>query len=153
MKPAKPLPPAPRFDGKTPGSANATTSMRANRARGTKPEVMLAKALWTAGLRYRKNVKKLPGTPDLVFGPQRVVIFVDGDFWHGRDWEALRPRLARGNNPDYWVPKIARNRAKDVQNNAALTALGWTVLRFWESDIRKDLDAVVARILVVLDRL
>ncbi len=146
--------PAPRFEKLRPASEKATRAARAtSRNKATAPERRLARALWAAGCRYRKNVKSLPGCPDLVFRRQRVVIFVDGDFWHGHNWSALKKKLERGHNANYWVAKIERNMRKDARANETLSAMGWTVLRFWESDIKHSLDAVVARTLVVLDAL
>jgi DNA mismatch endonuclease, patch repair protein len=90
------------------------------------------------GLRYRKNVKTLPGKPDIVFVKARVAIFCDGDFWHGRDWVNLRFKLERGTNPDYWIAKIKSNIERDLRNNKLLSEAGWLVIRFWETDIKKD---------------
>ena len=87
------------------------------------------------------HVKGLPGKPDIVFRKARVVVFCDGDFWHGRDWDALRAKLRKGSNASYWLSKIARNRETDALSTAALGELGWAVVRLWESDIRKDPDA------------
>ncbi len=93
----------------------------------------------------------LPGKPDIVFPRRRLAVFCDGDFWHGKDWESRRKKLARGTNSSYWIAKIERNRARDLNNRQALEAAGWTVLRFWESEIRLDTTAVAARILSYLD--
>jgi DNA mismatch endonuclease (patch repair protein) len=73
-------------------------------------------------------------------------VFVDGDFWHGRDWEARQEKLRRGNNPGYWVAKIQRNIERDRQNTGHLQEMGWTVLRFWESEVHSDPGAVVQRV-------
>jgi DNA mismatch endonuclease (patch repair protein) len=108
--------------------------------------MLLRRALWRAGLRYRVNRPGLPGRPDLVFAKARVVIFCDGDFWHGRDLEARLARLAAGHNAPYWVAKIRRNVERDRETNAALAALGWKVLRFWETEILREMDAVVRRV-------
>lgn len=98
-------------------------------------EVALRKALWALGLRYRKNVKTLPGKPDIVFRSRCVAIFVDGDFWHGRDWDARLGKLRRGSNAPYWVAKIKANMDRDQRKTAELEATGWTVLRVWETDV------------------
>ena len=107
--------------------------MRGNRSKHTKPEILLRKALWARGLRYRLHAKDLPGKPDIVFRRAWVVVFCDGDFWHGRDWEQRRAKLADGANPDYWINKIASNRERAVHQSQELEAAGWLVLRFWES--------------------
>jgi DNA mismatch endonuclease (patch repair protein) len=100
--------------------------------------VTLRRALWAIGCRYRKNVLGLPGRPDIVFPGRKVAVFCDGDFWHGRDWEARKVKLSGGNNSGYWLAKIQRNIERDQQNTQRLQELGWTVLRFWESQIRSD---------------
>jgi DNA mismatch endonuclease, patch repair protein len=126
----------------TPASEAASRIKRANRNKDTAREILLRRALWRLGLRYLKHVSRLPGNPDLVFTRARVVVFCDGDFWHGRNWKQLRAQLRRRHNPDYWLAKIARNRKRDRENTLALEKEGWTVLRFWEGDIKKDPAAV-----------
>lgn len=109
------------------------------KGRDTKPEILLRKAIWAAGLRgWRKNLKGVPGTPDVAFTRYRLAVFVDGDFWHGRDFESRKVRLAAGNNGAYWVRKIEANLARDARQMAELERLGWTALRFWSSDVVKD---------------
>ena len=103
-------------------------------------EVALRKALWHKGYRYRKNYKKLPGTPDIVLTKYRIVIFCDSEFWHGKDWDILKPRLLRGKNPDYWIKKIERNRERDVETDKKLIFMDWTVIRFWGKEILKNTD-------------
>jgi DNA mismatch endonuclease (patch repair protein) len=102
---------------------------------------MLRSALWQMGLRYRKNVETLPGKPDIVFICARVVVFCDGDFWHGRNWEEQKSKLCQGTNAEYWLSKIERNIERDRLNNALLEADGWSVLRLWETEIKRDLQA------------
>lgn len=109
--------------------------LAAVKGKNTKPELMLRKALWARGLRYRLHVKDLPGRPDLVFPSARVAVFVDGDFWHGHDWENLRPKL----KSEYWVKKIERNIERDEEQTAALRELGWRVIRLWEHEVKEDL--------------
>ncbi len=106
-------------------------------------EVRLRKALWKKGFRYRKNYKGLPGKPDIVLTKQRIAIFCDSEFFHGKDWEVIRPNLASGNNGDFWVCKIVRNMERDDAVNKQLLFLGWTVIRFWGKEITKDLDECV----------
>lgn len=118
-------------------------NMQNIKAKDTKIEVMLRKALWHKGYRYRKNAKDLPGCPDLVLPKYKIAIFCDGEFFHGKDWEVLKPRLESGNNSKYWVAKIARNRDRDEEVNKKLLFLGWTVVRFWGKDIKKHLEECV----------
>jgi DNA mismatch endonuclease (patch repair protein) len=87
------------------------------------------------------NRPELPGKPDIVFMRRRLAVFVDGDFWHGRNWNERKQRLASGSNSDYWVSKIAYNRGRDEQNNERLAALGWRVLRLWETEVLRDPEA------------
>jgi len=110
----------------------------------TKPELKLRKALWGMGFRYRKNVKKLPGSPDLVFYKFKLAIFVDGEFWHGYNWEEKRGKIK--SNRDFWIPKIERNMQRDRQNRRKLENEGWVVLRFWEQEIYKDFDNCIIKI-------
>ena len=109
----------------------------------TSIELALRKALWEKGYRYRKNLKKLPGKPDIVLTKYRIAIFCDGELFHGRNWEVLRPKLQSGNNPDYWVRKIERNIERDRENDKKLLFLGWTVIRFWGNDILKDTEKCI----------
>jgi DNA mismatch endonuclease (patch repair protein) len=118
----------------------------------TRCEVMMRRALWAAGCRYRKNVKELPGRPDMVFPRARIAVFCDGDFWHGRDWESRQRKLSQGTNSEYWLAKIQRNMERDRQNDRQLQEMGWTVLRFWESQIRSDMARVARTVLGVLRR-
>ena len=90
------------------------------------------------GLRFRKNVKALPGKPDIVFIGARVAVFCDGDFWHGRKWQQLREKLDQGTNPQYWSAKISTNMERDLRNTALLESDGWQVIRIWETDIKRN---------------
>ena len=116
-------------------------SMSAIKSKNTSIEIIFRKALWENGLRYRKNYKKLPGKPDIVFIKYKIAIFCDSAFWHGYDWDKQKDRI--GTNRDYWIPKIERNIARDKEVNQQLTDLGWFVLRFWDKEIKKDLDHCV----------
>lgn len=109
----------------------------------TKIEVLLRKALWHKGYRYRKNYKKLPGKPDIALTKYKIAIFCDSEFFHGKDWEVLKPRLEKSNNSEFWINKISRNRERDEEINKKLLFLGWTVIRFWGDDIKKNLDGCV----------
>ena len=106
-------------------------------------EVTLRKALWNKGYRYRKNDKRLPGKPDIVLTKYKIAIFCDGEFFHGKDWEVLKPQLERGKNADFWIKKISKNQQRDEEVNKQLQYLGWTVIRFWGKDITKHTDECV----------
>ena len=121
-------------------------NMQRIRAADTQPEILLRKALWHQGIRYRKNDKRLTGKPDIVLTRQRIAIFVDGDFWHACGHQD-HPGAQVASNQAYWQKKLSRNVERDKEVNDALTEAGWLVLRFWESDIKKDLDRCVAQIL------
>jgi DNA mismatch endonuclease (patch repair protein) len=115
--------------------------------------VKLRSLLWRAGARFRKDVASLPGRPDIVFSRARLIVFCDGDFWHGKDWGSRRRKLARGVNASYWVGKIAANRARDKRQAAQLEDSGWTVLRVWESAIQAAPEMVARDILGALKAL
>lgn len=117
------------------------------RGKNTQPELILRKALWEKGIRYRLNVKKLPGKPDIVIGKAKLAIFIDGEFWHGYNWEEKKLRIKA--NRDYWIPKIENNMARDLRNTADLEALGYKVLRFWEHEIRKNLEECISKTMSV----
>jgi len=108
------------------------------KAQNTKPEIRLRKVLWALGLRYRKNVKTLPGKPDLVLRKYKLVIFIDGEFWHGYKWGDKKEKIK--SNRDFWIPKIERNMQRDREVDDRLRELGFTVIRFWEQQVRKDLN-------------
>lgn len=113
------------------------------RHEGTDIELTLRKALWHKGYRYRKNYRKLPGTPDIAITKYHIAIFCDAEFWHGKDWEEAKAKLEKGSNSEYWIRKIERNRERDSETDRNLQALGWTVLRFWGKDILKHTDECV----------
>lgn len=106
-------------------------------------EIALRRALWNKGIRYRKNCSSLPGKPDIVITKYKIAIFCDGEFFHGKDWEVLKPRLENSNNSEYWINKISRNMQRDDEVNKELLFLGWTVIRFWGKDILKKTDECV----------
>lgn len=115
------------------------------KGRDTKPEIMLRKALWHKGIRYRKNYRKLPGTPDIALTRQKIAIFVDGDFWHARGHQDNPGEQVRSNK-EYWQKHLGRNVERDKEVNDALTEEGWLVLRFWESEIRRNLSRCLEQI-------
>lgn len=113
------------------------------RGKDTKPEVVLRKALWNQGYRYRKNYAKLPGKPDICLTKQHICIFIDGEFWHGKGfngefkskkYRSLKDQLEHSNNSSYWLGKIEKNMARDQKVNEQLKDMGWKVIRFWADD-------------------
>lgn len=137
----------PRYENFRPRSSEASRVGTGNRRQDTTPEILLRAALRASGARFRSNIKTLPGCPDLVLAPERIAVFCDGDFWHGRHWRKRKQRLVAGWNAEYWVAKLERNRARDREVNRMLRRIGWRVIRVWESDVRRDPLIVAARIL------
>lgn len=120
--------------------------MSSIKSKDTKPELAIRQALWHDGLRYRVNCRGLPGKPDIVFTRARIVVFCDGDYWHGHNWavrglSSLDEELQQYS--DYWQQKIKGNVTRDKVNTESLEASGWLVIRLWESDIKKHLDDCV----------
>ena len=113
------------------------------------PEIRLRHALWAKNIRYRIHRKELPGTPDIVIKKYKLAIFVDGEFWHGQDWNTNKYKLK--SNQDFWIPKIENNMQKDFYSNIALRNLGYTVFRFWSKDILKKLPQVINQIELYLE--
>jgi len=105
------------------------------RGSNTKPELLLRKLLWNSGIRYRKNHPKLPGKPDIVITKDRIAIFVDGEFWHGFQWQDKKAKIK--SNQEYWISKIEKNMVRDSDTNAHLEYLGYRILRFWQNEIEK----------------
>ena len=106
-----------------------------------KAEDALAKKLWHMGYRYRRNYKGLPGSPDIVITSKKICVFIDGEFWHGKDHETLKSRPGR--NKKYWNEKIEENISRDDRDDKKLELDGWTVIRFWEKDVLRDVDSCV----------
>lgn len=121
-------------------SATVSNNMRKIHSKDTSIELLLRKALWHKGYRYRKNYKALPSSPDIVLTKYKIAIFCDSEFFHGKDWEILKLRLENGKNADFWIKKIERNRNRDYENDKKLLFLGYTVLHFWGQDISKHTD-------------
>jgi DNA mismatch endonuclease, patch repair protein len=120
--------------------------MSAIKNKNTQPEILLRKALWHKGLRYRVNCLNLIGKPDIVFNRARITVFIDGDYWHGHNWKIRGYRDLDDELSHYksfWVEKIKRNIQRDREVNESLRKEGWTVLRIWESDIRKDINTQI----------
>lgn len=103
------------------------------RSVNTKPEEVVRKYLFSKGFRYRKNVRSLPGTPDIVLSKYRTVVFVNGCFWHKHECKRF---VFPSSNTDYWVPKILRNVERDEKNHQLLAADGWRVLTVWECELK-----------------
>ena len=116
------------------------------KSKDTSIELILRQALWKQGIRYRKNYKKLPGSPDIAITKYRIAVFCDSEFFHGKDWDALKLRLQKGNNSTYWIKKITRNKERDDEVERSLKFKEWTVLRFWGEDIKKNTDDCVRAI-------
>lgn len=119
-------------------------NMQAIKSTATKDEVRLANALWHLGYRYRKNNKKIFGKPDITFAKYKIAIFIDSEFFHGKDWELQQLRIK--SNRDYWIPKIERNMKRDIEVNAFLLSQNWTVLRFWSKEVQKELKTCLEKI-------
>lgn len=119
-------------------------NMQAVRAKGSKIEKTLGKALWKANLRYRKQYKKLPGRPDFVLVRYKMAIFCDSHFWHGYKWK--EKKLEHKSNKEFWYKKIKRNIERDKEVNNMLKEMGWKVIRFWEHEIKEDVEKCVTRV-------
>jgi len=113
-------------------------NMQAIKNKDSKIEILLRKELWNRGLRYRKNVNSIIGKPDIVFKGKKVAIFCDSEFWHGYDWENKKEAIKT--RREFWIPKIERNMERDKEVTLSLEEAGWTVLRFWGNDIKKNLE-------------
>lgn len=141
----------PRFEEKSGfyTSRKRSRIMSKIRAKNSKPELILRKALWARNVRFRLHDKSLPGTPDIVIKKYKLAIFVDGEFWHGFDWKNIRNRIKT--NRLFWIPKIERNMQKDENVNRALRNMGYTVFRFWTRDIAKKLPIVLNQITLFIE--
>lgn len=100
-------------------------------------EILLRKELWKRGIRYRKNVRRIYGNPDIAFITKKIAVFCDSEFWHGYDWQNRKNDFKK--NQEFWIPKIERNMQRDVEVTQKLQQEGWIVLRFWGKDIKKNL--------------
>ena len=115
------------------------------KGKNTKSELILRKELWRRGYRYRINVKTITGSPDIAIKKYKLAIFVDGEFWHGYNWETKKDKIK--NNRDYWIPKIEKNIKRDKEINQALKNDGWTVIRFWEQEVLNSLNECLKKII------
>ena len=119
------------------------------RSKETKPEKLLKKALWEAGIRYKTPKKKLFGNPDICLKKYKLVIFVDGAFWHGHDWENRKHSIK--SNREFWIAKIERNMQRDQEVNSFYESKGWTVLRFWDFEVKGELGIVLNSVLEIFN--
>ena len=111
-------------------------NMQAVKNKDSQIELLLRKELWARGLRYRKNVNRIYGKPDIVFIGKKVAVFCDSEFWHGYNWEERKKDFK--SHQEFWIPKIERNMERDAEVTAKLESEGWTVLRFWGNEIKKN---------------
>tara|TARA_B100000929_G_scaffold290302_1_gene283428 strand:+ start:148 stop:636 length:489 start_codon:yes stop_codon:yes gene_type:complete len=121
------------------------------KGKDSKPEVKFRKALWHLGYRYRKNYKKLIGKPDIVFQKYKTVIFIDGEFWHGYKWNEKKENIK--SNRAFWIPKIERNMQRDQEVNQALQQDGYQVFRFWQKDIKENLNSCLEEVIKHLENI
>ena len=131
-------------------SISRSENMRRIKSKDTSIEILLRKELWRRGLRYRKNAKDVFGKPDMVFKSKKLAVFADSEFWHGK--YLMEGKYIPKTNTEFWVKKIERNIERDKEVNQKLKDDGWTVLRFWESDIRKKLSECIELIEETLNR-
>lgn len=141
---------APSYKTFRPSSGKASRIASRIKASNTKAEALLRSTLWRKGFRFRKNVRDLPGKPDIVFTRSRLAVFCDGDFWHGRDWAVRLDKLQKGSNSAYWVAKIQANIDRDRRRDEELRQIGWRVIRLWETDILSDPGGAAALITELL---
>jgi DNA mismatch endonuclease (patch repair protein) len=111
-------------------------NMQQVKNKDSKIEVLLRKELWSRGIRYRKNVNRIYGKPDIVFIGKKVAVFCDSEFWHGYNWEERKKDFK--SHQEFWIPKIERNMERDAEVTARLESEGWTVIRFWGNEIKKN---------------
>lgn len=119
------------------------------RGRNTLPEKLLRKHLWSLGVRYWINFKRLPGSPDIVVRKHKIAVFIDGEFWHGHEWHLRKEKIKT--NRGYWIPKIENNMARDTDNNEKLAYMGFKVIRFWAKDVLQNPAICVKRILDLIE--
>lgn len=136
------------MDNRTPEQRKK--NMQAVRNKDSKIELLLRRALWSRGIRYRKNVKTVYGHPDIAFLGKKIAVFCDSEFWHGYNWESRKNDFKT--NRDFWVPKIERNIRRDIEVTKKLTEDGWIVLRFWGEEIKKSPDSCADRISEILEK-
>ena len=121
-------------------------TMCSNTSKDTSIEILLRRAIYRRGIRYRKNVKSILGEPDIAIKKYKLLVFCDGDFWHGNIYQGVKT------HKQYWDEKIKRNRERDLEYTIRLRDEGWNVLRFWESDIKNNLEACVNEIVNIINK-
>lgn len=119
--------------------------MKKIKSKNTASEIIFTKELWKRGVRYRRNYKELPGKPDVAITKYKIAVFIDGEFWHGYKWEEKKNKIAA--NREYWIEKIEKNIKRDLKNNETLRELGWSVIRFWEKEIKSNVENCVNQII------
>ena len=120
-------------------------TMQGNTKKDTSIELLLRRALFKRGVRYRKNVKSILGTPDIAIKKYKLLVFCDGDFWHGKEYHGVKT------HEWFWNEKIKRNRERDLEYTIRLRDEGWTVLHFWESEIKKDVEKCVDKVIRIIN--
>lgn len=118
------------------------------RGHNTKPELIFRKALWKKGIRFRVNNKQLPGKPDVSIKKYKLAIFIDGEYWHGYNWDERKPKLRT--NRKFWIPKIERNMQRDIEVNRELKNMGYTIFRFWSHEVKDNLKTCINDVMVYL---
>ncbi len=137
-----------KFENVTP---QRSKNMSRIKGKDTSIEIKLRKALWKKGYRYRKNYKGLPGRPDICITKYKIAIFCDSEFFHGKDWKILRPKVVKGNNGNYWGKKIDENIKRDLEIDKELLTLGWTIIHFWGQEINEKIDECVKTVTEIIE--
>ena len=119
------------------------------RAKNSKAELVFRRALWRENIRFRIHVKTLPGKPDVSIKKYKLAVFIDGSFWHGYQWERRRAQIKT--NRDFWIPKIERNIQRDQKNRQLLESAGYTVMRFWDHELKQNLQACINQVKLYLE--
>jgi len=139
----------PRFEESAGFYTTKQRSKTMGKIKGSnsKPELLLRRALWKENIRFRIHRKDLLGKPDLVIEKYQLAIFIDGDFWHGYEWQKRKPKT----NQQFWIPKIERNMQRDQFVNNGLQTMGYVVMRFWEHEVKQNINACVNQIKLYLE--
>lgn len=119
------------------------------RSKNTKAELLLRRAMWAAKIRFRIHADSLPGKPDVLIAKYRLAIFVDGAFWHGFEWEKNSLRIK--SNIGFWTAKIESNMRRDAQVNSILSERGYTVMRFWDHQVKNELPRCINQIQLYIE--
>lgn len=125
-------------------SSRSSNTMKKIKSKNSKAEILLRQGLWNQGFRYRISNSKILGKPDIVFLKRKLAIFIDGDFWHGFEWEKKKKNLK--SNRKYWIPKIERNIQRDIEVTDLLQNQGWQVFRFWEHQVLTETGKCILKI-------